>query len=67
MSEKIQEERRYRTSDLYYAAYLRVAGVSLIETIRDQNRVFFIFEHTPNIRDLKNDYFNRKAKVPALT
>lgn len=66
MSEAV-EDRRYRTSDLYYAAYLRVAGVSLIETVRDQNRVFFIFEHTPNIRDLKNDYFNRKAKVPALT
>ncbi len=61
------EERRYRTSDLYYAAYLRVAGVELIETLRDKGgRVFFIFDHNPNIRDLKNDYFNRKAKVPAL-
>lgn len=62
------EPRRYRTSDLYYAAYLRVAGVELIETMRDKGgRVFFIFDHNPNIRDLKNDYFNRKAKVPALT
>lgn len=62
------EPRRYRTSDLYYAAYLRVAGVELIETVRDKGgRVFFVFDHNPNIRDLKNDYFNRKAKVPALT
>ncbi len=62
------EPRRYRTSDLYYAAYLRVAGVELIETTRDKGgRVFFVFDHNPNIRDLKNDYFNRKAKVPALT
>jgi len=59
--------KRYRTSDLYYAAYLRVAGVVLAETVREGSRVFFVFEHSPNIRDLKTEYFNRKAKVPALT
>jgi hypothetical protein len=62
-----ETEKRYRTSDLYYAAYLRVAGVPLVETVREGSRVFFVFEHSPTIRDLKNEYFNRKANVPALT
>lgn len=61
------EEKRYRTSDLYYAAYLRVAGVPLIETAREGGRVYFVFESVEGLRDLKNEYFNRKAKVPALS
>jgi hypothetical protein len=61
------EEKRYRTSDLYYAAYLRVAGVPLIETTREGGRVYFVFESVEGLRDLKNEYFNRKAKVPALS
>ena len=57
----------YKTSDLYYAAYLRVAGVPFIEAQRDGRRVFFVFENSESIRDLKNQYFNRTAKVPALS
>lgn len=63
----MSNENLYRTSDLYYAAYLRVAGVSLIETEREGNRVFFVFEKVEGIRDLKKEYFNRTAKVPALS
>jgi hypothetical protein len=61
------QDGRYRTSDLYYAAYLKVAGVQLIDTEREGHRVFFVFEHTPTIKDLKTEYFNRTSKVPALT
>lgn len=57
----------YRTSDLYFAAYLRHAGVHLIRTERIEKRVFFIFEETDGIADLKVQYFNRSAKVSALT
>ena len=57
----------YRTSDLYYAAYLRVAGVPLIETEKEGSRVFFVFERVEGIRDLKREYFNRTARVPALS
>jgi len=57
----------YRTSDLYFAAYLRVAGVPFVDTQREGSRVFFVFEKNDNIRDLKAQYFNRTAKVPALT
>lgn len=57
----------YRTSDLYYAAYLKVAGVMLLETEREGGRVYFIFDHAPGIPDLKQQYFNRTSKVAALT
>lgn len=57
----------YRTSDLYYSAYLKVAGVPHIGTEREGGRVFFIFENSDALRDLKDQYFNRTAKVPALT
>ena len=60
-------DQRYRTSDLYYADYLKVAGVPYLCTEREGGRVFFIFEDNESLRDLKNQYFNRVAKVPALT
>ncbi|MDB4278591.1 DUF5659 domain-containing protein [Deltaproteobacteria bacterium] len=59
--------QEYKTSDLYYAAYLKVAGVPFLEPERDGRRVTFVFEHSDSIRDLKREYFNRNAKVPALT
>lgn len=58
----------YRTSDLYYAAYLKVAGVQFVDTVREEGRVFFLFgEETPgSLRDLKKQFFNGGAKVSAL-
>lgn len=60
------DETNYKTSDLYYAAFLRVAGVKFIETTRDGPRTIFVFESAEGIRDLKREYFNRTAKVGAL-
>ena len=57
----------FRTSDLYFAAYLKVAGVPFQDTVREDGRVYFLFEVQEGMRDLKNQYFNRIAKVPALT
>jgi hypothetical protein len=62
-----QPTNGYRTSDLYYAAYLKVAGVLLNETVREGGRVYFIFDNMDTITDLKRQYFNRTSKVPALT
>jgi hypothetical protein len=56
----------YRTSDMYYAAYLRLAGIPLIDISREGLRVYFVFERTDAIRDLKLQYFNRSSKVVAL-
>lgn len=60
-------ENVYRTSDLYYAAFLRVAGVTFIEASRDpEGRTHFMFENSNSIRELKTQYFNRSAKVSAF-
>lgn len=63
----LTENRTYRTSDLYYAAYLKVAGVVFVETAREGGRVFFLFEAQDGLRELRNQYYSRVAKVPALT
>ena len=60
-------ESKYRTADLYYAAYLKTAGVSLLDAEREGSRVYFIFESSDMIPELKKQYFNRESKVPALT
>ena len=67
MSQQQLDNGSYRTSDLYYAAYLKVAGCMLKGTESEGRRVFFIFEKTEMIPDLKQQYFNRTSKVPALT
>lgn len=59
----------YRTSDMYYAAYLKVAGMKLLGTQREGSRVFFVFEQSDGdgVRDLRDQYYNRSSKVSALT
>ena len=57
----------YRTSDLYYAAYLKVAGVSMVGTQWEGARMFFLFEKGPGLKGLKTQYFMDIAKVPALS
>lgn len=59
-------EQHYPTSDLYYAAYLRVAGVPYLGEEVDGRQVIFKFEDGPNIKDLKKDYFSGNGKVSAL-
>ena len=58
---------KHRTADLYYAAFLRTAGVTLLGTEKTGRRVTYIFEDTGVVEELKMGFFNRTAKVPALT
>lgn len=58
---------QFRTSDLYYAAYLKVAGVPFLGTKKELQRVFFLFEEVDGLENLKFQYFNREAKVVAMT
>lgn len=52
---------------MYYAAYLKVAEVPFMGTTREGSRVFFLFENTDALRELKDQYFTRTSKVSALT
>ena len=65
--EKYPDSQFFKTPDLYYAAYLKVAKVNLVDTERQGKRVFFVFERTGTLKELQNEYYNHKAKVPALT
>lgn len=58
----------YRTTDLYYAAYLKVAGVAFRGIEREGGRVTFLFDDqgTLVMRDLRNAYFTDTAKVAPL-
>ncbi len=58
----------FRTSDLYFAAYLQVAGVPLTRTEREpNNKVFFVFDTAvSNIDELRTAWFNQTGRVPAL-
>jgi hypothetical protein len=57
----------YRTADLYFAAFLKAAGVPFLDTERDGDRTQFVFEKTDNIRDLKTGFFTRTAKLSAMS
>lgn len=60
------ENGNFSTSDMYFAAYLSVAGVRFIEAVRENGRVQFLFENSEGIRELKREYFNRQGRVSAL-
>lgn len=62
----ITGEQEVKYSDLHFAAFLKTAGCMLKRHERKGKRIFFIFEKTPGIKKLKEEYWNRSAKVIAL-
>lgn len=56
----------FRTADLYYAAYLKTAGVEMTRTDREGGRVYFVFDSTiANLEELKQAWINNQGKVCA--
>jgi hypothetical protein len=57
----------FKTSDLYYAAFLKTAGFNLIELKKSENKQkYFIFEDSSGlIRKTQTDYINGESKVSA--
>lgn len=58
----------FKTSDLYFAAYLQTAGVELKRTDRqaESGKVFFVFDTTiSNLDELKAAWFSNTGKVAA--
>ncbi len=63
-----KRDNEFRTSDLYFAAYLQTAGVEMKKTERDTDngKIYFVFDTSIcNIEELKQGWFNNTAKVPA--
>ena len=59
--------RPFRTTDLYFAAHLKAAGVQYVQCGRVDGRPTYWFESDFPIRDLKAGYYSRTAQVDALT
>jgi hypothetical protein len=68
MNSKMPETSDFRTSDLYFAAYLQTAGVPMLRTERNgSGKVSFVFDATvSNINELKNAWFSHQGRIPAL-
>ena len=61
-----QKSDEFKTPDLYFAAFLQVAGVEMKRTDREDTKVFFVFDTSiTNLDELKNGWINNTAKVPA--
>jgi len=60
----------FKTSDLYFAAYLKAAGVEMKRTDRhaENGRILFVFDASvSNVEELKTAWFNSTGKVVANT
>jgi hypothetical protein len=59
----------YRTKDLYYAAFLQVAGVPFKGALREGPQVYFLFEDLGegSVPYLKKSYFSGTGKVSAMS
>lgn len=57
---------KFKTSDLYYAAFLKTAGFELVELLKEKNRKLFVFEDGSGlIVKTQTDYVNGTSKVSA--
>lgn len=63
----IETEEGYKTCDLYMAAFFVSADCPLVNTTLEGKRVYFCFENSKLIQDLKLSYYTRQAKIDALT
>lgn len=62
------ESKDYTTADLYFAAFLIVAGVEVKKLVKskEERRVYYHFLDEGQIDDLRVGYYQRKVKIEAL-
>lgn len=63
----IPTEEGIKTCDLYLAAFFVSVDCPVMKTSREGRKVYFCFENTKMMEDLKIAYFTRQSKVDALT
>lgn len=68
MHTKTENAGEFKTSDLYFAAYLQTAGAPMARHKRNgAGRVSFIFDVTVvNIDELTQAWYSQQGKIPAL-
>lgn len=52
------EMKSFETRDLYLASYLKSKGLHLIDTRRENGRVFFAFENKEKAEELRKEFYN---------
>lgn len=58
--------KKFTTSDLYYAAFLKTAGFNLADIRKEGGKKFFVFEDVNGlVIKTQTDYVNGVAKVVA--
>lgn len=56
----------YRTTDLYLAAYLKTTELDFEGSHRSSGQVYFIFEYSSDIQQMKHEFFSGEGEVSAL-
>lgn len=57
----------FKTSDIYFGAYLSAIGAPLRTTEREGRTVFFVFDDCTDIEDLRLAWLSGNGQVSALT
>lgn len=57
----------YKTSNFILASALIVKGFSPRERIKEEKTVYFVFDKTPELDEIVENFFNNRLPLDALT
>lgn len=63
----MNDENIYKTSDIALAAALQTCGMTILETIKYEKRVFFLFRNNERVHKLIELYYSNRLRVSPLT
>lgn len=58
---------QFITDDIALVAALQNKGFNFRESIKKQNKVYFTFDQTAEIREISDMYYSRRLDVDAMT
>jgi len=58
--------QNFETSSFYLSCFLIASGLPLINTKRENNKVVWIFENSPDREKLIENFYNGSAQVSAI-
>lgn len=61
----MEQETKYKTSDLYLAAYIKLKGVKM-EVEKNKNKGVFIFDRTEDVMTHVSDYLSESGECSPL-
>lgn len=67
MTTNIQKADQFRTTDLYFAAYLQVVGLTMGRPDRNNGKLTFVFDTSvANMEELRHAWISNTARVAPL-